>query len=54
LSALQGGAPDENRHLVEKLLQGQGAEAHAAAVAINVALLLRLYLQLATYCTFNL
>lgn len=43
IAALQGGAPEENRDILARLLQGNGAPAHAAAVAANVALLLRLF-----------
>ncbi|PSH13813.1 anthranilate phosphoribosyltransferase [Yersinia pseudotuberculosis] len=43
LAALQGGMPEENREILARLLQGKGETAHAAAVAANVALLLKLY-----------
>ncbi|AHM73827.1 anthranilate phosphoribosyltransferase [Yersinia hibernica] len=43
LSTLQGGAPEENRDILARLLQGKGEAAHAAAVAANVALLLKLH-----------
>ncbi|CNH36310.1 anthranilate phosphoribosyltransferase [Yersinia aldovae] len=43
LGALQGGAPEENRDILARLLQGKGELAHAAAVAANVALLLKLH-----------
>ncbi|AJJ12048.1 anthranilate phosphoribosyltransferase [Yersinia rohdei] len=43
LSALQGGAPQENRDILARLLQGKGEAAPAAAVAANVALLLKLH-----------
>ncbi|SJN56668.1 Bifunctional protein TrpGD [Vibrio ruber DSM 16370] len=43
LSAIQGGTPEENRQLIENLLTGKGTEAQMAAVAVNVALLLRLF-----------
>lgn len=43
LGALQGGAPEENRDILARLLQGKGEPAHAAAVAANVALLLKLH-----------
>jgi anthranilate phosphoribosyltransferase len=43
IAALQGGAPEENRDILARLLQGNGAPAHEAAVAANVALLLRLF-----------
>ncbi len=43
LSAIQGGAPEENRQISERLLQGHGTEAQISAVAMNVALLLSLF-----------
>ncbi|MDN0122731.1 anthranilate phosphoribosyltransferase [Yersinia aleksiciae] len=43
LDSLQGGAPEENRDILARLLQGKGESAHAAAVAANVALLLKLH-----------
>lgn len=43
LDSLQGGAPEENRDILARLLQGKGEPAHAAAVAANVALLLKLH-----------
>ncbi|CNK70532.1 Anthranilate phosphoribosyltransferase [Yersinia aldovae ATCC 35236] len=43
LGTLQGGAPEENRDILARLLQGKGEPAHAAAVAANVALLLKLH-----------
>ncbi len=43
LDSLQGGAPEENRDILARLLQGKGEAAHAAAVAANVALLLKLH-----------
>ncbi len=43
LSAIQGGTPEDNRQLIENLLTGKGTEAQMAAVAVNVALLLRLF-----------
>lgn len=42
LSDLEGGTPDENRVLLSNLLQGHGKPAHEAAVAANVAMLMRL------------
>lgn len=41
--ALLGGTPEENRDILARLLQGKGDPAHAAAVAANVALLLKLF-----------
>lgn len=43
LSALEGGSPEENRDILTALLQGKGQPAHEAAVAANVALLLKLF-----------
>ncbi|MTC71555.1 anthranilate phosphoribosyltransferase [Providencia sp. wls1919] len=42
LKDLEGGTPDENRFLLTQLLQGHGQAAHEAAVAANVAMLLRI------------
>ncbi|CAG9296857.1 anthranilate phosphoribosyltransferase [Celerinatantimonas diazotrophica] len=42
IEELEGGTPEENCHISEQLLQGQGKEAHLNAVAVNVALLLKL------------
>ncbi|TKI08128.1 anthranilate phosphoribosyltransferase [Martelella alba] len=41
--ALLGGTPEENRDILARLLQGKGQLAHEAAVAANVALLLKLF-----------
>ena len=41
--ALAGGTPEENRDILTRLLQGKGESAHDAAVAVNVAMLMRLY-----------
>ncbi len=43
LEAIQGGNPDENREIITHILTGKGSEAQVAAVAVNVALLLRLF-----------
>jgi anthranilate phosphoribosyltransferase len=43
LSALEGGTPTENRDILARLLQGKGSAAQQAAVAVNVAMLLRLF-----------
>ncbi|BDH45659.1 hypothetical protein TUM12370_17030 [Salmonella enterica subsp. enterica serovar Choleraesuis] len=40
---LTGGTPEENRDILTRLLQGKGAPAHEAAVAANVAMLMRLH-----------
>ncbi|EKT56219.1 anthranilate phosphoribosyltransferase [Providencia sneebia] len=42
LSDLEGGTPDENRIILTHLLQGNGKPAHEAAVAANVAMLMRI------------
>lgn len=42
IEALVGGTPEINRQITEGLLQGQGQAAHLNAVAVNVALLLKL------------
>lgn len=43
IEALLGGEPEENRDILARLLQGKGDPAHEAAVAANVAMLLRLF-----------
>ncbi|MFP1761976.1 anthranilate phosphoribosyltransferase [Lonsdalea quercina] len=43
ISALTGGSPEENRDMMARLLQGKGEPAHNAAVAANVALLLKVF-----------
>ncbi|AEW44529.1 anthranilate synthase component II [Serratia symbiotica str. 'Cinara cedri'] len=43
LKSLMGGTPEENREIITRLLQGKGKSAHAAAVAANSALLLKLF-----------
>ena len=43
VDALLGGTPEENRDILARLLQGRGQPAHEAAVAANVALLLKLF-----------
>lgn len=40
---LRGGEPELNRALITQLLQGHGEKAHNAAVALNVAMLMRLF-----------
>ena len=40
---LAGGTPEENRDILSRLLQGKGEAAHEAAVAANVAMLMRLH-----------
>ncbi|AWL11720.1 Anthranilate phosphoribosyltransferase [Saliniradius amylolyticus] len=42
ISAIKGGEPEENKTLIEALLNGQGQPAHETAVAINTGALLKL------------
>ncbi len=41
--ALAGGTPEENRDILARLLQGKGQPAHEQAVAVNVAMLLKVF-----------
>lgn len=43
LSSIVGGEPEENKAIVTNILTGKGTEAQMAAVAVNVALLLKLF-----------
>ncbi|WP_165311108.1 anthranilate phosphoribosyltransferase [Vibrio ziniensis] len=43
LDAIKGGEPEENRAIITDILNGKGTPAQIAAVAVNVALLLRLF-----------
>lgn len=43
LEAIKGGEPAENRAIITKILNGEGTPAQVSAVAVNVALLLRLF-----------
>ncbi|WP_413285936.1 anthranilate phosphoribosyltransferase [Vibrio sp. MA40-2] len=43
LDAIKGGEPTENRAIITDILTGKGTEAQISAVAVNVALLLRLF-----------
>jgi anthranilate phosphoribosyltransferase len=43
LEAIKGGTPEENREIITKILTGSGTEAQVGAVAVNVALLMRLF-----------
>lgn len=43
LDAIKGGEPEENRAIITDILNGKGTPAQLAAVAVNVALLLRLF-----------
>jgi len=42
LSSIEGGEPDENKALIERVLTGKGQPAHQAAVAMNSGALLKL------------
>lgn len=42
LTAIKGGKPEENKMLIEQVLQGKGQAAHQAAVAMNAGALLKL------------
>ncbi|MBS0856531.1 anthranilate phosphoribosyltransferase [Tatumella sp. JGM100] len=41
--SLAGGTPQENRDILRQLLQGNGQTAHEQAIAINVAMLMKLF-----------
>ncbi|GHA56165.1 anthranilate phosphoribosyltransferase [Photobacterium aphoticum] len=43
LDAIKGGEPEENRAIITQILTGKGTDAQMGAVAVNVALLLRLF-----------
>ncbi|UTV28644.1 anthranilate phosphoribosyltransferase [Photobacterium atrarenae] len=43
LDDIKGGEPEENRMIIKDILTGKGTPAQQAAVAVNVALLLRLF-----------
>ncbi|WEM41468.1 anthranilate phosphoribosyltransferase [Photobacterium sp. DA100] len=43
LEAIKGGEPEENRAIITNILTGKGTDAQMGAVAVNVALLLRLF-----------
>ncbi|RJX69536.1 anthranilate phosphoribosyltransferase [Vibrio sinensis] len=43
LEAIKGGNPEENRAIITNILTGKGTEAQLSAVAVNVALLMRLF-----------
>ncbi|MDN3679906.1 anthranilate phosphoribosyltransferase [Vibrio tapetis subsp. quintayensis] len=43
LEAIKGGEPAENRAIVTDILTGKGTEAQLSAVAVNVALLMKLF-----------
>ncbi|MGF1690647.1 anthranilate phosphoribosyltransferase [Photobacterium kagoshimensis] len=43
LEAIKGGEPEENRTIITNILTGKGTDAQQGAVAVNVALLMRLF-----------
>lgn len=43
LEAIKGGEPEENKAIITDILTGKGSDAQVCAVAVNVALLLRLF-----------
>lgn len=43
LEAIKGGEPAENRTIITRILTGNGTEAQLGAVAVNVALLMKLF-----------
>ncbi len=43
IESLRGGTPEENRDILTQLLQGNGEEAHEQAIAMNVAMLMKLF-----------
>ncbi|AMG29596.1 anthranilate phosphoribosyltransferase [Grimontia hollisae] len=43
IESIKGGTPEENREITSQILQGKGSDAQQSAVAVNVALLLRLF-----------
>ncbi len=43
LEAIKGGAPEENKAIITNILTGKGTPAQVGAVAVNVALLMRLF-----------
>lgn len=43
LADIKGGSPEQNRQILTAVLQGKGAAAHEAAIAINVAMVMRLF-----------
>jgi anthranilate phosphoribosyltransferase len=43
LEAIKGGEPEENKAITTDILTGKGTDAQVGAVAVNVALLMRLF-----------
>lgn len=43
LEAIKGGLPEENKAIITNILTGKGTDAQVSAVAVNVALLMRLF-----------
>ncbi|BCD92247.1 anthranilate phosphoribosyltransferase [Francisella halioticida] len=43
IKEIEGGLPQENKYIIEQILLGKGKKAHNIAVAVNVAMLMKLY-----------
>ncbi|WP_392561345.1 bifunctional anthranilate synthase glutamate amidotransferase component TrpG/anthranilate phosphoribosyltransferase TrpD [Orbus sturtevantii] len=43
LKDIEGGTPEQNRDSLIAILQGNGQDAHSAAIAVNVAMLMKLF-----------
>ncbi|WP_276902672.1 bifunctional anthranilate synthase glutamate amidotransferase component TrpG/anthranilate phosphoribosyltransferase TrpD [Frischella perrara] len=43
LKDIEGGTPEQNRDMLVDILQGHGKPAHEAAIAVNVAMLMKLF-----------
>lgn len=43
LADIAGGTPEQNRDILTNILQGNGSEAHEAAIAVNVAMVMKLF-----------
>lgn len=43
LKDIEGGTPEQNRDILADILQGHGKPAHEAAIAVNVAMLMKLF-----------
>ncbi|MED7820000.1 MULTISPECIES: anthranilate phosphoribosyltransferase [unclassified Francisella] len=40
---IEGGTPEQNKEIIKQILLGKGKQAHNAAVAVNVAMMMKLY-----------
>ncbi|AIT09560.1 anthranilate phosphoribosyltransferase [Candidatus Francisella endociliophora] len=40
---IEGGTPEQNKEIIKQILQGKGKQAHNAAVAVNVAMVKKLF-----------